>query len=550
MSQAISYKKFKEAVKDARDFESRNHKRYRISYIDGDFIGLFDPSKGEEQSAYLKDIYSAVKEHGADNCTVEVMKEYVDRKAAPMAAALIYSTLGNGAGLSNLKKMAAMLHEKFGDDFEKVLSRFVEAMKEHTDDAEAEAPSPQTDLPRYSGILDHCELAQNGVPNTYKQMLSYCDKADLHDLAFYLHYPGNQFELMISGKSSMEEKVFDLATQQVELWIDHLPLYDLQLLHDIVIDHRHEFPDTAVILLIVQLGFAQWRVIKGKDCLVEYQLRPEIEEAIAPHINAALARKKSSNTVALDQALWGILNIYGTIPEFALRMDLPRVLKAWGVKVHKSELDDYLENGMIPMLCGEYDEKLMFEIYYSKLLPVDAWIERLSKNFCEDGASPLDDFNRVKALGEYPNVKPYSPAAQDFYDMLRRRGLKNTTDYLFAYFYAKSQRADYTPVDFVKEVIKKLDLDIEKSDAELKTIQDFSNDMPRFYLYGYSPNERMKEHLDPHAAVTPLPQFPFSAPAQSSHIDTTPPLWPKVGRNDPCPCGSGKKFKNCHGRLN
>jgi preprotein translocase subunit SecA len=23
---------------------------------------------------------------------------------------------------------------------------------------------------------------------------------------------------------------------------------------------------------------------------------------------------------------------------------------------------------------------------------------------------------------------------------------------------------------------------------------------------------------------------------------------PKVGRNDPCPCGSGKKFKNCHGQ--
>ena len=21
-----------------------------------------------------------------------------------------------------------------------------------------------------------------------------------------------------------------------------------------------------------------------------------------------------------------------------------------------------------------------------------------------------------------------------------------------------------------------------------------------------------------------------------------------VGRNDPCPCGSGKKYKNCHGR--
>jgi preprotein translocase subunit SecA len=23
----------------------------------------------------------------------------------------------------------------------------------------------------------------------------------------------------------------------------------------------------------------------------------------------------------------------------------------------------------------------------------------------------------------------------------------------------------------------------------------------------------------------------------------------KVGRNDPCPCGSGKKYKNCHMKL-
>ena len=23
----------------------------------------------------------------------------------------------------------------------------------------------------------------------------------------------------------------------------------------------------------------------------------------------------------------------------------------------------------------------------------------------------------------------------------------------------------------------------------------------------------------------------------------------KIGRNDPCPCGSGKKYKHCHGQL-
>ena len=28
---------------------------------------------------------------------------------------------------------------------------------------------------------------------------------------------------------------------------------------------------------------------------------------------------------------------------------------------------------------------------------------------------------------------------------------------------------------------------------------------------------------------------------------TAPVDWSSVGRNDPCPCGSGKKFKKCHG---
>jgi preprotein translocase subunit SecA len=28
-----------------------------------------------------------------------------------------------------------------------------------------------------------------------------------------------------------------------------------------------------------------------------------------------------------------------------------------------------------------------------------------------------------------------------------------------------------------------------------------------------------------------------------------PSSWGKVGRNEACPCGSGKKFKHCHGRY-
>lgn len=44
------------------------------------------------------------------------------------------------------------------------------------------------------------------------------------------------------------------------------------------------------------------------------------------------------------------------------------------------------------------------------------------------------------------------------------------------------------------------------------------------------------------------------AAAKRPHENPSPaakyPMWPgqKVGRNDPCPCGSGKKYKNCCGR--
>ncbi len=45
-------------------------------------------------------------------------------------------------------------------------------------------------------------------------------------------------------------------------------------------------------------------------------------------------------------------------------------------------------------------------------------------------------------------------------------------------------------------------------------------------------------------------EYAKARPTESGHASNTPMVrnQPKVGRNDPCPCGSGKKFKNCCGR--
>lgn len=40
-----------------------------------------------------------------------------------------------------------------------------------------------------------------------------------------------------------------------------------------------------------------------------------------------------------------------------------------------------------------------------------------------------------------------------------------------------------------------------------------------------------------------------TADARPGFDENDPSTWGNPGRNDPCPCGSGKKFKHCHGRL-
>jgi len=40
------------------------------------------------------------------------------------------------------------------------------------------------------------------------------------------------------------------------------------------------------------------------------------------------------------------------------------------------------------------------------------------------------------------------------------------------------------------------------------------------------------------------------APAVAAAVDPNDPAtWTATPRNAPCPCGSGKKYKHCHGRA-
>jgi preprotein translocase subunit SecA len=66
-------------------------------------------------------------------------------------------------------------------------------------------------------------------------------------------------------------------------------------------------------------------------------------------------------------------------------------------------------------------------------------------------------------------------------------------------------------------------------------------------------------HLDPstgedelalaRAGAETLARHGFAASPEPERNPSDPSSWGKVGRNEVCPCGSGKKYKHCHGRF-
>ncbi|BEP30313.1 SEC-C metal-binding domain-containing protein [Helicovermis profundi] len=73
--------------------------------------------------------------------------------------------------------------------------------------------------------------------------------------------------------------------------------------------------------------------------------------------------------------------------------------------------------------------------------------------------------------------------------------------------------------------------DMNQVNEVIRLVTDLSNNIRLWENNGYTPKEIFEKFEMPN--LKPLPDKPFSVKKN------------KIGRNDPCPCGSGKKYKKC-----
>ena len=87
-------------------------------------------------------------------------------------------------------------------------------------------------------------------------------------------------------------------------------------------------------------------------------------------------------------------------------------------------------------------------------------------------------------------------------------------------------KQDVASVLFRLQIQGEQDLPQHPSEEEIESQMEFSHPEANLLGEGESSSEEVPETAAPFKRDTP-----------------------KVGRNDPCPCGSGKKYKHCHGKL-
>ncbi len=92
--------------------------------------------------------------------------------------------------------------------------------------------------------------------------------------------------------------------------------------------------------------------------------------------------------------------------------------------------------------------------------------------------------------------------------------------------------------DLISQLLDDVVFDQEDDFALLMNIlSDFFNHIPQWALKGWTADEVYQRFEKSHLSAIPTEQFEQTSFVNESHSE--------VGRNDPCSCGSGKKFKKC-----
>lgn len=424
---------------------------------------------------------------------------------------------------------------------------------------------------------------ENDMPRDIKE-LEGKTLADLMENQFKGSLTDFSEELGFDIDESISEKEFRKQYAQalkdnVVRVMSMLPISELKLL-----EHLKKNPKPGNTLdcyedycskLMVIYGLAgEWR---DEDENYYIWVPDDLWQMMKPHVEEVLADPHVQHRVTIENTILGLANLYGQVSLGFVEKELVRlgqVQTIEGAKIAVSAcMDDSLLLKFTQHQTGRLtdepsEDTLLFLSPYGWDMPSEL-DDEIKKR--ESLAKDYHLFTIVEVM--YAAVMPMpriaNPMHDAFFSLLT--GDLNYNDWLASeichglwyremHKYEEDSEEEDPGQYFREEVLYDYDSSDSLFRKAMKLLDDYLNNMPHWQLKGHTPMEAHGLLSEEDKAAKRKRQESrsyhdddyISPKDWMANLGVTMPIIAekKPGRNDPCPCGSGKKYKNCCGRGN
>ncbi|MBQ6769823.1 MAG: SEC-C domain-containing protein [Bacteroidales bacterium] len=353
-------------------------------------------------------------------------------------------------------------------------------------------------------------------------------------------------------KEAIAEKLSSAILATAPEWLKRLPPYDIEILRELSklpTGTRIEkpllyFPMPSVMYNIIQIDDEK----SIEDKTNAYYLTDDVHAAISACISEVFDNDLMREYLCLQQYGYGLLTLYGiiSVEHFCDEIEYfpfssEDVIDELILMLGKSELF---------YMCSTQLEENKDEVVL-----VSPWVENANKVWHEiqkreNIPYKVFEYEKIMAAGQLPYPSFSNEFTKGMIDLLN---------------YTGDTMEDSRPIEPAEQMLTDIWFCIQEGESPMAGVEamladfpskhrkmtnevvglysNYQNSLPRWDLKGHSPTEVFEMGIK-------LPEKKEEKSGTFIESNGTPivNIGSKIGRNDPCPCGSGKKYKNCCGK--
>ena len=469
---------------ETKGYSSTALKEYRVMRVTEEEVDLRDDRTKMIYTVPIISLYNAITSLTPKACTVPNMKKFVGTKAAPACAALISWTVGR---------------RQIWASFDNLFQQF--------------------------NSLVESESQREQQPSLFKKEVANMRKDNVIWKCDLLGFPLKKDFIDSSSTEEVQELYYQYVISHPEKCLRSLTVNELSLIK-LAIKNQGKFRKNEHCYGFIMPEIMGWMKVsndsKTDKNLNLYELSEELVEAFSPYIDDIYKEKSAHYEDLLEEIFIGLINICGRIS--AERM--PQLMHQFIASKHSDlpiELIHFwLLNTILPNFCYKNNGDDFGPAYYSILLNFEEWTRDIRQELPEYMPKTLEE---VRSRGHYPHMVPYEKTEKDFFKLFEEKIGKEDAHCIYDFVYSKVQDPNADLSKLSNFLLSPFYTPQEKAYRDAANIlNDMMNNIPRFFLKGNTPTQAV----------------------QKKCTEAVPSK--KVGRNDPCPCGSGKKYKHCCGK--